>query len=896
MIVELYKNRSTMKKPVTLPLCLLKFLALSFVCLPQAMSETSEWMCRYCATHASYASLDQPPSGRFYAPDRLIDVVHQKLDVTPDFDRRTVSGRVEITFKPIAKSLQEVRFDAHRIVVTKVTSSHDIRSYQNTDEAIEVLFERALEPNVEVKVTIHYSAEPKEKGLYFRTEAMGYPKGDDHIFTQGEMHEARHWYPCYDFPNEKFTTEMICHVPKGMIALSNGRLVEGPVDSGDGLVSFHWLQDKPHVNYLVALAAGHLKKVEDTVNGVPLAFYTPPSEFKHAAAAFEETKAMMEFFEEVNGVPYPWDRYDQVCVHDFPFGGMENTTLTILTMNTLFSPESESLRFRGNEDLVAHELAHQWFGDLLTTKDWSHIWLNEGFATYAEHQWAGFRHGQDEKLWSLYKDGQSVLNNKNDKIPMVWRGFKNPIEQFSFRAYPKGSWILHMLHSELGDELFRKVIKTYVERHKFGNVVTENLNTVLEELSGRSFDRFFDQWVFHAGTPQLDVSYSFDQKTKLAKIDVTQKQPVNDKSLLFHLPLTIRFQVGSHAVDKHVSVTRKSETFYLPLEEKPSSVRIDPDLSLLATINFTPPFDMLKVQLMDEKDMIGRLLAVKALAKRKDQESVAFLKKVLASDGFYAVRIEASKSLRAIGTEEAYTALKLSRQQEDARVRSQVVRDIASIYSLEALDELKAILRTEENPTIVATALRGAVGYGDETILAAIQRNLNTPSHRDILASAAIEALKSMETPAVLDELRNYLGQSSDGIANRLKVSVLDALGHLGAYLDEGETRQDLRSQITRYLDDPYQRVQRSAIRALGELGDPRAIRVLSKFTQGDSDDPLKKAADQSISKLRSKQPAQKNVSQLRSKVEELRRANERLEERFDDLSKRFEAFGEAKE
>src|SRR5262249_11923464 len=211
--------------------------------------------------------------------------------------------------------------------------------------------------------------------------------GEMDLWTQVETMGARHWFPCFDAPNEKFTSEVTCRIPEGMVVLSNGKLVSEEKDAGSGLVAVRWLQDQPHANYLIALTAGYFKKVEDRYKDVPLAFYTPASQIEQAMKSFKDTKDIMGFFEREIGLPYPWAKYYQVVVDDFTAGGMENTTLTILTDNTLHTAATESLR--DSQGLVAHEMAHQWFGDLVTCKDWSHIWLNEGFATFYEELYDG---------------------------------------------------------------------------------------------------------------------------------------------------------------------------------------------------------------------------------------------------------------------------------------------------------------------------------------------------------------------------------------------------------------------------------------------------------------------------------------------------------------------------
>src|SRR5262249_5706945 len=244
-------------------------------------------------------------------------------------------------------------------------------------------------------------------------------------------------------------------------------------------------QDKPHANYLIALTAGYFKKVEDEYKDVPLAFYTPASQIGQAMDSFKDTKDIMGFFEREIGVPYPWAKYYQVVVDDFTAGGMENTTLTILTENTLHTTATENLR--DSQGLVAHEMAHQWFGDLVTCKDWSHVWLNEGFATFYEQLYDGYKHGHDEMLYRFYESARGIIEQPNQTNAIVRRDYNAPDDVFDYLAYPKGAWVLRMLRSQLGEDLFRRCLQTYVERHKFDNVITEDLHSVIEELSGALF-------------------------------------------------------------------------------------------------------------------------------------------------------------------------------------------------------------------------------------------------------------------------------------------------------------------------------------------------------------------------------------------------------------------------
>ncbi|NBV22323.1 MAG: M1 family peptidase, partial [Proteobacteria bacterium] len=609
-------------------------------------TEQQAHLCRWCAAQFAPAAVDSP-AYRKYAPDRRADILHLALDVTPDFKARTIAGTATLTFKPIATPLDELRLDAVDLRIASVTSSEKLLGHQVTDSQIVITFAPPIPVAKEARVTVKYSAEPR-KGLYFRTPEMGYP--ETHLWTQGEPAEARHWFPSFDHPVEKFTSEMTCHVPTDMVALSNGRQVSAQPGAG-GLVAFHWVQEKPHVNYLITLVAGRLTKVADKHRDIPLEFWTTASDHAEAPSSFRNTKNMMQFFEREIGVNYPWAKYGQAAVHDYHWGGMENTSLTTLNYRTLFTAQTENLF--NSDSLVAHELAHQWFGDLVTCKDWSHVWLNEGFATYYDWLWQGDFGGTNETLNALASAAKGILANQNETRGIVWRKFGEPEEMFNYLAYPKGAWVLHMLRCQLGADLYRQCIRTYLDRHAYGSVETADLRKVIEELSGRSYDRFFEQWVHGIGAPTLDVNYSWDEKTKLAHVSVKQTQKISDEAHLFQFPLPLRFKSKSGTTDLVVQVREKEEDFYVPLKAAPDVVRVDPGLTLLARINFKPATPMLLTQLADKSDFTGQLHALDNLAGRSDSETVGKLKAALNSDSHYVIRTRAADLLKQAHTDEA---------------------------------------------------------------------------------------------------------------------------------------------------------------------------------------------------------------------------------------------------
>ncbi|HYV26084.1 MAG TPA: M1 family aminopeptidase [Candidatus Eisenbacteria bacterium] len=821
---------------------------------------------------------------RKYAPDRKVDILHLALDVTPDFKQRTVAGTATLRFKPIASALDELRLDGIDLQVSSITATEKTQGYQVTDKEVVISFEKPIPAGQEVSVTVVYRAQPS-KGLYFRTAEMGYKPEDEHCFTQGEAIEARHWYPSYDSPNEKFTSEVTCHVPEGMVVLSNGRLVSEEKDAGSSLVAVRWAQEKPHANYLISMLAGHFKKVEDKYKDVPLAFYVPASEINEAASSFRDTIDIMGFFEQEIGVPYPWAKYYQVCVTDFGWGGMENTSITTLNDNTLFTTATENLR--DSQGLVAHEMAHQWFGDLVTCKDWSHIWLNEGFATYYAHLYDGYKNGRDAMLYGLYGSARGITSQANDTVAIVHRNYNHPDEVFGFLAYPKGSWILHMLRNQLGEGLYRRCIKTYLERHQFGNVVTSDLSEVIEELSGRSWDQFFDQYVYHAHHPELAVSYNWDEKTRLAKISIAQNQQINEAVLLFNVPLTIRFKSKSGSVDRVIRVKEKSEDFYFPLPEAPLIVRVDPDLALLAKIGFSPPGPMLLAQLADETDALGRILAIEQLATRKDHETIEKLKHVLNHDAFYGARLDAARALRSIHTDESLQALLASTQQSDARVRRQVVADINGFYGATSYEAAQKVIKEEKNPDILVSAIGAAAAYSQPETRDTLLAFLNTPSYRNTIADAAMGAFRTQDNPANIEPLREYLQKNEQ----QLPTSSLSRGLNVLAFLARREENKDaVREFVLRFVNHLKKSIQLSAINSLGTLGDTRAIPVLEKFATAAKDSQERTAAERAIADIRAARKPADDLSSLRNEVLGLQKENRDLRKEMDDLKKRFQA------
>ncbi|MFK5923798.1 MAG: M1 family aminopeptidase [Verrucomicrobiota bacterium] len=878
---NLHAQSAARLHPPLLLTALLMLLALLFPPSPLVNAAEHAWQnCAAKGQHLNTLYESKPGiGGRHYERDRRVDVKHLKLELEPDFAKQGMTGVATLTFSPIAKDLEQLQLDAVDLSIEKIESSAPLQDWQNDDKKLTLTFKQAIPATQENWVKITYTVEKPEHGLYFRTAVMGYKKGDDQLWTQGEPEKHRYWFPGYDYPNERFTSEVICKVPQGMIVLSNGKLLSEK--SVDGFTTFHWSQQQPHANYLISVVAGYFKKLEDQYQKIPLAFYTPPSEFKVAANSFSDTKKIMAFFEKEIGVDYPWDKYYSVCVHDFVAGGMENTSLTTLTTNTLFSKSSENIR--RSYPLDAHEMAHQWFGDLVTAKDWSQLWLNEGFATFYTNLYEQSKNGDDAMRYQLYLDAQRIIKSKDNK-PITWRGYTDPWQQFDYRVYPKGGWVLHMLRSQLGSELYQKCIQSYVERNRGQTVETADLRKVIEEFSGRSWDRFFDQWVHHGGTPKLKVSYHWDEKRSQAKLSISQTQKVSDQVMLFVIPMPVRLIVDGKAHDFTINLTQASEDFYFDLAKKPDIIRIDPEYTLLTDIDFHPPTSTRSAQLKNEKDMMGRLLAVKLLAGKKDSKSIAKLKNSLNHDSFYGVRIEAAKALVKTHSPEALIALTQSLQQENARVRREAVKSLAKFYSETALTSLKQVAEKENNPEVAASAIDALGKFPAGEVRPLLAEVLKKPSFRNTLASAAIHALRDLgaasDAKLIMDVLKgqeqNFTTYSFGSALNSLAILVRDEK-------TDSAIHEEVRTYVTGYLSSPKLSLRTSAMRALSSLKDRRSLGALQTFIDsGNSESKEYKAAESAIKKLQVEKKQATEVSDLRKELLEMQKEMKDLEKQFE--------------
>ncbi|NVB78806.1 MAG: M1 family metallopeptidase, partial [Kofleriaceae bacterium] len=588
-----------------------------------------------------------------YAPDRVIDIEHIALAIEVDPAKRAVAGTATLRGMVIAPQTKTVELDAVELTIDKVAANGKPATFRHDGKKLRVELPSPLATGAELTLAIDYKGAPR-RGLYFVGPDEGYPDKPSQVWTQGQDEDSRYWFPCFDAPIEKATSEVTVTVPANLFALSNGVLVSDKTSGNKR--TLHWRLDVPHSCYLVTLAVGDFGTIETTWRDTPVVYYVERGREAEAERTLERTPQMLELFSNKFGVPYPYPRYAQVFVADFIFGGMENTSATTLT-DTVLIDERAAIDY-DIDALVAHELAHQWFGDLVTCRDWGEGWLNEGFATYAEYIWREHHEGRDAADLELEEWADSYFGEDANRYrrTIATKLFDEPIDIFDHHLYEKGGRVLHMLRHVLGDELFFKSLAHYLGKHRHGLVESRDLARAFEDVTGKVVDWFFSQWVIDgAGHPELDVSMRFDPDTSIATITIEQTQKVEGRTPLFRLPTKMRFRIGDKPddVDVPIEIVEQKQVFHIKLEGEPTQAIFDPGRVLLAARRIDKPESVWVAELAGATLALDRAAAAQALAKRGGPNAEQALSAALEKDKFWAVRGTAAQGLGMLRTETA---------------------------------------------------------------------------------------------------------------------------------------------------------------------------------------------------------------------------------------------------
>ncbi|MGC9180204.1 MAG: M1 family aminopeptidase [Vulcanisaeta sp.] len=734
-------------------------------------------------------------------------------------------------------------------------------------------------------VQVSYEAKPR-KGLYFILPDERYRDRVPMVWTQGESEDNHYWLPMPDYPNVKFTSELLIIVPKPWTAVSNGVLVETK-DLGNETV-WHWKLDKPHSAYLIAFAAGEFEAIKEDCDGVPIENYVPRGFRDKAQYSFHRLCDMIRFYSEYTGIKYPWPNYKHAAVSEFIYGGMENTTITIVTDTTLHDEHAHCPGSRfpcpGMEDftsdgLVAHELAHQWFGDYVTTKDWANIWLNEAFATYFEALYMEHAKGRDEFLYELYQNLRAYLNEYGNRYarPIVTRLYRDPEEMFDRHTYEKGSLVLHTLRNLLSDEVFRKGINLYLAWRAHGNADTEDLRKALEEVSGQPLDWFFTQFVYSSGHPVIKYSWSYDPGNKIIKLSVSQTQG-DDSYPIYRLSLEFEIKYPSGKVDiLRFELSERETTIYVPASDRPQYICLDPQFKLgVKSVSSDKGFEEAIAELGSD-NLMCRLEAIDALTRDGSARAVEGLSKALMGDSFWGVRAEAARALGKVGTEDALKVLLNALSSErHPRVRQAIVDALGNFKGNENVAKvLVSVLENTSESYYVRSKAAQSLGrisitdYGKHLIKA-----LDYPSHNYVITQGALQGLSELGTDDVIDALIKYTELGKPTLVRMVATQSLGKFVGIRRVYD----------RIRELLRDQYYRVRYAAIAATESSLDSRFLDILDDLANRDLDGRIRRYARDVARKIREQMQRGAEYAKLREEIERIKEEQRRIMDRLDRM------------
>lgn len=839
------------------------------------------------AERQPFAPPDTPPQ---YMPARQYDLEHVRLDLAFDWDQRSVEGTATNTLVPLLPGLDTLVFHAAGLDVRRVRlagGGADLPFTVSPEaQTVTVKLGRAYGQEDRLEVAIDYAARPKA-GLYFVGPDADYPKKPRQIFSQGEPDLNRHWFPTWDYPNDKATSEMVATVKAPMMAVSNGRLLE-TADASGGRRTYHWKMEQPHTTYLVSIVVSELARIADDWNGIPVEYYVPPGYESLARSSFGDTPKMMTYFSEVTGRPYPYAKYAQTTVADYMWGGMENITATTQTLRTLHDERAQP--DHSSEGLVAHELAHQWFGDLITTESWDHLWLNEGFADYFTALWMGHARGDDDLAFEVddLREGYLAEDAGEYRRPISTKRYPHPLRMFDAHSYQKGALVLHMVRGILGEEGWWKAVREYVDRLAFRTATTADFQSVFEEASGASLGALVDQYVYGAGHPELAARWSYDPGSGLVRVHLEQNQRIDSETGLFSFPLEIALVGDSGTTVHRVSVEAvPTQEITLSSAARPRTVVLDPKGWILKTLDFDKPATEWIVQLDTAGNLASRLEAIRALGELGGDEAVVVLARTLREAPFYGTRQVAAKSLGEIGTAAALDALRAGLEDKDSRVRTEV---LTAFGKFPDRGDLLPLLRRalDQEPSYYARAA-AAASLGKFTgrrteLTPVLVKALSQESYNEVVRAAALKALADLGAPETLEQatrLARY-GSPTDS-----RDDAFLALARYGASQKDPKVREQVRKTLEGYLSDPIFVSRRSLYEAMAESGDPEMIPALERVLKTEPEAMQRQRIEMAIRKLRDVGGEEESEQALKDRVEQLERETEVLKEQVRELQAR---------
>lgn len=786
---------------------------------------------------------------RNYGRSPTVDYKHMALELTiNDMNTPVIQARQTLTVVAPHREVATLTLDARQLKIESVAVEGRRSTFTYDNERLTITFEPPLAADRPTDIVTRYEIRDPARGLYWTPESPAWPGRPAQIHTQGQPETNSSWFPCHDFPNERLTTELIVTAPADFEVVSNGRLAErtptifekSDAAGGTELTPFNrwrWVQDKPHVNYLVSLVVGKFDVVDLGTPALPLPVYAPLGRAHDVRGTYGRTPAMIRFFSDRLGEKYPWDKYAQAVVWNFIAGGMENTSATTMYDTAILS--GSSLEDFDLDGLISHELAHQWFGDLMTCQTWEHIWLNEGWATYMTQLWFEHRDGRDAYDSGVRSLFDGVIGSDKGSLPatpgMASRVYRDPWEVFrrSANPYGKGASILAMLRARLGDDAFFKGVALYIDRHKLSNVVTGDFRRALEDASGESLSQFFAQWVERPNIPRLTIDAKWDQDAKVLSLAGMQTQTIDafNPAFEFDLPVWALESVEPRQWVKTTLTFRGREaSLKVGLHGAPSAIAFDPDQTVIAEITCDHPAAGSETLAGDGPTLAARMQGIRGLAKSKNASTadLSRLSAIVSDERAHpSLRTEAARALGTLGDAASLGSLATA-PIRSWQAREAVITALAAHSGPDKASELSRertyrllmyALEQDSSDKVKAAAVRGlaAIRADMNTILAATR----TESQDDEIRRAAMDALVTLKTKAglaaVIDITKpgNLSRTRADAIANVVRLAELDPDAAFEA--------------VAACINDREQRARLAAGQGLVDLKNPKGIDALNK-------------------------------------------------------------------
>lgn len=720
--------------------------------------------------------------------EKINDLVHTKLKVDFNFEKKQLNGEAWVTLTPHFYPTNSVTLDAKSFKILEVKINNLKAEFNYSDDEITIDLDKVYKRGDEYIIYIKYIAKPEEvvqygsgaikeaKGLYFIDPLETDPDKPTQIWTQGETEANSCWFPTIDAPNQKSSEEIYMTVPSKFVTLSNGTLIT-QTDNNNGTRTDYWKMEQKHAPYLFFMGVGEFSIVNDTWNDIKVDYYVEPEYESVAKDIFGNTPEMMTFFSNLTGIPFPWDKYSQIVVRDFITGAMENTT-AVVHQEGAQQKKGQLVDENVWEETIAHELFHQWFGDLVTTESWANLTVNESFATYSVYLWYEYKYGADKAAAYMYNEIQTYLLSDSENKELVRFKYRHREDMFDAVSYNKGNAILHMLRNVLGDKAFFEGLKTYLNDHKFGTAEAQDLRLAFEKISGKDLNWFFNQWYYGSGHIKANITYDYNIINKSVTVNIDQQGNV------FKFPLSIDIYEEKGKTSYNVWVNNKQSSFTFSFTKLPKLINIDPKHVLLAEFLENKSLEDFIFQFNNAPHYLDRKLALEEIVKRQEDNKDAQNTVIKAfNDPYFEIRVIALQNVDLFQ--------KYNKRDIIEKIEKLAQNDSSTLVKAEALSVLGKLIEPIYKPLF--------------------ERGMNSDSYAII--GSSLTSLYRIDKESTLNKVKSLSVDAKESLADAIttiyinekdKTNLSFIANHVlkGMFLTEDKRTQQLYGEAFRWITE----------------------------------------------------------------------------------------------